>query len=165
MLIFLGLYLFIILMLLAFNFWLGYDVGRNAMAVQETKKQIYSSAHAAGSLASLKADFEKAKNDRLFLESIVPQPEKIINFPRELTVLAKQNNVELAFGFGTEFESAETTPGFVNFNMVLGGVLVNWLKFLEILEKSRYLMSLDSFNIVSDGRDYRVSINGKVFTQ
>lgn len=160
-----GLYLLVVVGLVGVNFWLGYDIDRNVLAIQSNKREIITYAYSTEQQASLKADAGRARVERVFLENILPQQDGLINFPRDISALAKQNNVESAFQFGGQVTGNETTPGYINFNLVVSGALNNWLQFLETLEKSRYLISFDSFNIAADNKKYRFNVNGKVFSQ
>lgn len=162
---FLLLSLLILLILGGINLWLRYDINRYVAAIQNNKREIFAYAHATETLTSLKTDSVRAKSEKLFLEGILPQSEGLINFPRDLGVLAKQTNVEVSFQFGSEVKSSENIPGFINFNLSIAGSFNGWLRFLEIFERGRYFMAFDSFNITGDGKTHRLNINGKVFTQ
>ncbi len=155
----------IALLAIALLFWLGFDINRRIVGIQKSQNEFASHSKAVSILSSLRGDFEKAKIERQFLENILPQQDKLINFPRELNVLAKQNNLQLAFAFGSQKESEEAIPGYISFNIVVAGLLPNWLKFLDALENSNYLISLDSIHIVSNNKEYQLNINGKVFSQ
>ena len=157
--------LIIVLILGGINFWLIHDVNRHVSSIQNNKRDIFAYAHATETLSSLKNESTKAKNERLFLESILSQPEQLINLSRDLGVLAKQANVEISFNFGGEVGGNDNVPGFIYFNLVINGTLNGWLKFLEALERGRRLMAFNSFNITGDGKTHRLNINGKVFTQ
>lgn len=159
------LYGFITLALAGINFWLGYDINRHVLAIQNNKNNLFAYARSAETLSFLKNDLEKAKNEKLFLENILPQPEGLFNFSKDLTSLARQAKVELFFRFEGEYKSAAMTVGHNKFNLVIGGALENCLRFLESLEKSRYSVGFDTFNVANDGKEYRFNINGKVFTQ
>jgi len=159
------LYLFILLIFGGINFWLRYDINRNVASIQNNKREIFAYAHATETLSALRTDLAKAKNEKPFLESILPRSEELINLSRDLSALAKQTNVEAVLNFGNEVKGSDNVPGFIYFNLAITGTFNNWLKFLETLEKGRYLMAFDSFNITSDGKTYRLNTNGKVFTQ
>ncbi len=153
------------MLIIALLFWLGFDINRRVSNIQKSQNEFASYSKAVSILSSLRGDFEKAKTERQFLENILPQQDKLINFPRELNSLAKQNNLQLAFAFGSQSEGDQTSPGYISFNIVVAGLLSNWSKFLDDLENSNYLISLDSIRIVSDDKGYQLNINGKVFSQ
>ena len=155
----------IALLLTVLMFWFRFDIERRVIKIQTNNSDFLSYSKAATSLNVLRGDFEKAKFDKQFLENILPQQDKLINLSRDLNGLAKQNNLQLSFSFGSQIDGTDKTPGYINFSMVIVGSLTSWIKFLGDFEKSRYLFSLDNFRISSNGRDHQLNINGKVFSQ
>lgn len=165
MIFFVSIYLLLAFLLIGLTLWLRVDINRRVSLIQENKKKLLSYSQANESFVLLKQDYERAKIEKQFLESILPQQDKLINLPRELSSLAKQYNLEMAFAFGSEMAGSETTPGYINFNLVLGGAKNDWIAFLKALEKSRYLIEFDAFSITGSDKDYKLSINGKAFSQ
>ena len=145
--------------------WLGFDISRRALIIQENKTKALSYSKTASVLSFLRSDFEKAKTEKQFLENILPRQDELLNFSRDLNSLAKQNNLQLAFSFGSQKEGDQSSPGYINFNLIIAGALTNWLKFFDDLEKSRYLVSFSGVQILSNGKEHQLNINGKVFSQ
>lgn len=145
--------------------WLGFDISRRAASIQENKAKTLSYSKAASILNFLRSDFEKAKTEKQFLENILPQQDQLLNFPKDLNGLAKQNNLQLAFAFGSQKEGDQGSPGYINFNLIIAGALTNWLKFFDDLGKSQYLTSFENIRVLSNGKEHQLNINGKVFSQ
>mgnify|MGYP001566694955 CR=1 FL=1 len=152
-------------LLIFFTVWLRIDIGRRVLAIEEHRRRNFAHPSAAEAVALLRGDFEQAKNYRGFLENILPQPDQLINLPRELNGLAKQNNLDLAFSFGEAIKGTSQSPGATNFKMVVTGPLSGWINFLRGLEQGNYLVRIDSIDINYDGKANQLKIHGKVFSQ
>ncbi len=145
--------------------WLAFDISKRTEAVQKIRQEIATRFKAVESLASLKKDEQRAKVERVFLEQALPIQDKLINFPKDVTSLAKKFKVDLGFSFGKEVASTESSAGYIGFTMTARASFNNWLDFVESLEKSQYLISFDSFNLSGGEDDFQSVINGKVFSQ
>ena len=161
-----GLYFLIVLLLLIVNFWLRYDINRQVKTIQNSRKQIFSYQNSLENTSILKSGSEKIKNEKLFLESILPQSDNLSNFEKDLSILARQFNLEASFRTGSEVKGDEVVPGQVNFSLIAVGRLGDLLNFLRALESIRYIISFSSYNIngVEEGK-FNLNLDGKVFSQ
>ena len=157
----------IVILLIPINFWFRFDISRRVGDIQKNKKQIFSYQNSLKNLSLLKNSLLKARTDKIFLETILPQSENLINFDRDLKTLARPLNLEVSFKSGSEVGGEETVPGHVNFSLIVSGALGNLLRFLESLEgRFRYIMSFSSYNITSVGEGkFNLNLDGKVFAQ
>lgn len=154
-----------LLITLTVVFLLAFDISRRSETVQETKKELSFRFKSVEAAASLKKDASLADEEKIFIESILPIADQLINFPREISNLAKKHSIDSGFSFGREEASSVVKPGFISFNLTANANLSKWLEFVQALEESLYLISFDSFNLAAEGQIYRSVINGKVFTQ
>ncbi len=141
------------------------DINRRTAKVVELKNKVALRYKAIDSLASLQKDSEKARVEKLSLITTLPISDKLIDFPRSINSLAKKNDVDVGFSFGREVLGSETKPGYLSFSITADAPFVNWLNFVSSIERSPYVVSFDSFNLVGDEKKFKSIINGKVFSQ
>ncbi len=141
----------------------AWHVGSNAAGIAKQRGELALRTRATESLATLKSDAEKAKPFAETLNNVLPPKDRLINFGKELTDLAKQNGAEMSFDFGGETPSTAEIPGFIKFSMTGVATYGGWTKFLKDLDKSRLYIKInstdltrqpgtDSFNIVAEGQ-------------
>lgn len=115
------------------------------------------------SLATLRGEFTKANPYFSFLENILPPRDQLLSFENELENIARKNNLEFNFNFGTEKESSGKDPGQVSFRATINGGYENIYNFLSGIESSRYFIDFSSIDLVKKGAGFSATINGKVF--
>lgn len=147
------------------NYLVTIDINNKITAIQTVRQEISFRLRATETFASLRKDADRARLQKALISSTLPLPDKLIDFPKDLAALAQQNGVQVAVSFGKEEASTEMSPGGIDFVLTVQGALTNWLKFLKALEKSRYLVRFDSFNVVNSPEGLQSVINGKVFSQ
>ncbi len=141
----------------------AWHLSSNAGKITKQRGELALRTRATESLATLKSDAEKAKPFAEVLNNVLPSKDRLINFGKELTDLAKQNGAEMSFDFGGETASTPETPGFIKFSMTGVATYGSWTKLLKDLEKSRLYIKInstdltrqpgtDSFNIVAEGQ-------------
>ena len=155
----------VVIILLGLVALLRADINRRADEVIALKNKVALRYKAIEALASLQRNSEKARVEKLSLITMLPISDKLINFPRDMSSLAKKNNVDIGFSFGEEIAGSETNPGYLSFSMTADASFINWLNFINNIERSRYIVSFDSFNLVGDEKKFKSIINGKVFSQ
>lgn len=153
------------LVLIGLISWLITDINKRTGAIQEIKKETSFRFKAVETLASLKKDQRDAAAQKVSLSVMLPIQDKLINFPKDLNALAKKNDVDLGFSFGQELAGTDTVPGHISFTITASASFNNWLKFVEALENSRYMVSFDSFNLAGTEDKFQSVINAKVFSQ
>lgn len=149
------------------------DLNKRREDIVEHKREINSRTMAVSLLADLKKDAEKASPLISVLENRLPTRDELILFPRELTRLANDNNIELGFAFGSESPGSDEEPGVVGFTLSLSGEYDNLAKFLSDIEKSRYYIRITTadltrksgeiFGLITSGEVYiRGLVNGEI---
>ncbi len=153
------------LVLAAVTAWLGFDSSRRVAAIENNKRELTFRSSASEALRVLKIGSEAVASERLFLDNILPPPDKIIDFPKDIQGLARINKVDPSFNFGEEVAGSETAPGQIAFSIIVKGGFNNLVNFIKALEQSRYLIRFDVYNLTVEDQNYQAMINGKVFSQ
>ena len=141
------------------------DITRRAAATQEYKKEFKSAVDASLVLASLKSDFERAKPYVSVLENILPIRDQLISFPKDITFIAQINNLEASVSFGAETLATQNVPGFVKFNMIIEGQYNDLLKFMQEVERGKYIIDWSDVDFIFGNKQYKGTILGRVFFQ
>jgi len=155
----------IITLLLIILFGLRFDINKRTETIKETRRELALRFKVVEKAATLKKDREIAQRQKVLLEELLPTSDRLINFSKDITNLAKKNSVDMDFSFGQEVAAIENKPGHISFTITANAALSNWLNFVEALEQMPYFISLSSFNLVAKEDNYRSVINGKVFSQ
>lgn len=146
--------------------WLAYDINRRLITIQDSRRDIMGRNSAADQVLALRNQFQQARGELPFLQSLLPIQDQLINFPREAGVIARQKGVEFGFVFGASIAGDETAPGAVAFTASAKGTINNILDFLTAFESNKYLIGLDALTIsANEEKTYQAIINGKIFTQ
>lgn len=143
--------------------FLAWRVGQNSANITKLRNELALRTRATESLATLNSDAEKAKPLSQKLDGVLPSKDKLINFGKGMTDLAKQDGAELNFDFGGETAATAATPGFIKFSLTGAATYGNWSKFLKDVEKSQLYIKFnstdltrqpgtDSFNVVAEGQ-------------
>lgn len=144
---------------------LSYDIKGRARVIQDYKKELRAATEASLSLLSLQADFEHAKPYVSVLENILPIRDQLISFPKDLAFVAQKNKIASAVSFGAETLATDKVPGFVRFSMTLDGPYDNILKFMQEVERGKYIIDWSNIDFISDNKSYKGTIFGRVFFQ
>lgn len=159
-------YLIAALAFVLLTFWLAFDINRRVMIIKEAKEDLSLRYKSAESLAELKQDEKEADQQKFLLETRLPTQDRLIlSFRKDMTALAKTNNVEMEFAYGTEKVGDDIGPGILGFNMTTKSTFANWVKFLNLIETGRYYVSFKSFNLAGSEEELKTAINGEVFSQ
>ncbi len=143
--------------------FLAWHVNQNSTNITKLRNELALRTRATESLATLNNDAEKAKPFAQKLDNVLPSKDKLINFGKQLTDLAKQDGAEMSFDFGGETAATADTPGFIKFSLTGAATYGNWAKFLKDVEKSQLYIKFnsadltrqpgtDSFNVVAEGQ-------------
>lgn len=108
---------------------------------------------------------KKAKKYLDILYNIVPARDQLIDLRQEFQSLASKENLNFGFTFspGDESSLAPGELGTVGFSINLKGNLDELLGFMQLLEKFRYLVALDSIVLNRSGSSVQMIINGQVY--
>jgi len=156
----------IILTLLILIFLLGNNISGRTVGIKNKNRDLAARLHAIESLSSLKTDAEKTAALRGALENLLPAKDQLIKFSKTLENYAKNNKMDFGFAFESEIPGAENTPGINNFILTSGGDYSNFLRFLNSIEQSKYLVKINYLELTEkENSKYGILIKGKVFSQ
>lgn len=155
----------LIVLALASGIWFfGSNVQRYSEEIVDLRAELARKSTAIDSLARLRADYDvKAKNYLAFLYSRIPLKDQLINLPREYRFLASQANLQYGFAFGEEVSGNENTLPSVKVNLNVSGQMNQLFNFIRSLGQFRYLNTLDSVSLTSQGGGASMTIMGRVF--
>jgi len=150
--------------LVVFTMLIGGDIERRAKTQQMLRGEDNFRSEAILSFVALRNEYNKAQIYFSLLENILPHQDKLINFPKDMKALGKQNGVDVSATFGAETQSTNATPGFVQFQMTINGALTKILEFIKGLRSSSYVTDLSSLELGWEVNGaVSASIAGKVF--
>lgn len=144
-----------------------FDIKRNAGDITRQRNELALRTTATESLATLKNDAEKAKPYMETLANLLPPKDRLINFGKELSDLARQDSIELNFDFGGEVAATAASSGFIKFSLSGVANYANWTKFLKDLEKSKLFIKMNTVDLTrQSGTDYfNITAEGQVYFQ
>ncbi len=165
LLIIIGIPLGICLILITSLFFVGSDISKRTEQIKHLRSEISFALHSTESLAILNKDSEQAKNYIVQLENILPQRDRLVTFPRDINIIAKQSQVDANSTLGQE-ESKGGDAGLrqTNFSVTGQGSFDNLINFLKFLEGSQYLVSLKMLDFTQQDGDFKTLLTGQVFS-
>ena len=141
------------------------DITSRVVAIQKLKQEVAFRTQAIESLVVLKEESQKAERNSDLLKNILPTSDALINFRREINLLAAQNKIDLGFTFGVDSPATDVQPGFINFQMTPSGQLQNFINFLKNIEQGAYFVELNSLDINRTGKTFAGAITGRIFSR
>ncbi|MDO8585329.1 MAG: hypothetical protein Q7R85_04410 [bacterium] len=155
-----------LLAFVVFTAVLRLDMARRVETIAGLRQMIVSRTQAVQTLASLRADAERARIYSSVLGNILPSRDQLISFPKEFELIAKKYNVRLAAAFGAEAVASGGEPGAIDFSFQMKGAYPDIVAFLAAAESSRYILGWTSFEFLKDKlSDYNATVFGRVFTK
>jgi len=139
------------------------DINKRTEDIVQTRKDLLFHLQLTETLASLRKDSQKAQSYAYEATNILPSRDQLINFPRDLSMIARQNEIELNVGLGNEGVSDGNLTQ-TNFNMTSQGSLDNLIAFLKSVEISNYFVNLNSIDLIRQEGTFKAVVNGAVFS-
>lgn len=155
----------IVLALTALILFLGKDISGRAGKIQNQRRELSVRLQSLESLASLRANSERANKIFDAIQGMLPLKDQLIGFSKNLESLAKSNQLGFGFKFESEIPSTETQPGINSFILTTSGSYSNFTRFLKGVEEGKYFVGFNSFDILKKDKDFQMLIKGKVFSQ
>jgi hypothetical protein len=149
-------------------YFLSNDLTAQAEKIIADKNLIARQAAFVGVLASLKSDAPVAIQYTAAINKLLPVHDELIGFPQWLVNLGQTHNVSIASAFqGGDVPPTDEAPGTDGFSMGVTGNSTDIIAFLSDIESQApaFLLSLDSFDFANTGSAYRLSTQGKLFSQ
>mgnify|MGYP001573729873 CR=1 FL=1 len=133
--------------------------------IQEKRQALAFRARVVEGETLLKSDLIRAQREGAFLDNVLPAPDNLIDFPRDIAIWASQNDIDVGFSFLREVESKDQEPGNIPFLLTGAGQLVNVFNFIRAMENSRYFIQFNQYDLVYDSGRYTFLINGQIFSR
>lgn len=142
---------------------LGSSISEYAQTLIQGRQQMLQRSAQLQSFASLRSDYNReAKNDLAVLERMLPIEEGLINLPKDIQVLASQDNLTYAFSFGGETPPSAQSFGLLQFQLTLGGPLERLTSFVGRLQNFKYLTKIAGIALTRNGANYDMALKGQV---
>lgn len=144
--------------------FIGFDIGNKAKETNEKRLTFLSQLAIADSLVSLKKDSEQIKGYYAILENIVPQRDRLVLFPKDLSAIGKQSNLDIKITLGQGTSVGTTNLWLTNFKMAGNGNFENLMNFIKTLNNGQYLINLKSLDFTKENSNFKTLIEGQVFS-
>lgn len=143
----------------------GASIRQYSERISVARADLVSRSLSLSSLAALRTQYNtKAKDYLAFLDSYLPQRDQLINFSREVQVLASDVS---GFGFSFIGEAPPTGDalGAISFVLNLQATIPQLVSFLENVDNFKYLMTIDSLSLnrQAERTMFQVPVRGRVF--
>lgn len=142
----------------------GSNIKDYSAKIDVARQDLIARSVSLSSLATLRTQYNtKAKDYLTIINNLVPVRDQLINFSREAQGLA--SDVE-GFGFSFLGESQATAESFgaISFTINLQATIPQLIKFLENVEKFRYLATVENLTLNRQPDSfYQIPVKGKVF--
>ena len=147
---------------------LNSDINKSGLSIDAAKEKLNLRSQTIELLSSSNNDLKKAEPLLANLKTILPTQDELINFPAEITAIAKGYGVDIGF----EWKKGGTagTPdgaGTVLFAMTLSGGYGDLSDFLAALERHRYFIRMEGVEILRTDRTpniFTIKTNGTIYT-
>lgn len=156
-----GVGIIIIVVLITALIFIGFDISKKAIKVSESKQDIYFRSNIIKSLSILRSDINKIQPYIYGLNNVLPTKDQLINFPRELSLIASQNKINLSFNFSGE--NSNDRLKWIELTGTAEGDFINIINFLKSIENSNYSVKIDNIDFNEKDDVSKTIFNGKVF--
>lgn len=163
-----GILLGSILITAAALYFLLSDLAGQAQTIMADRGTIAEQNAVLSNFAVLKSDAVKAAPYMSAMQELLPTHDALIGFPSWMNGVAAAHNVSVTIAFqGSDIAATASMPGSDGFSMSAMGAESDLVAFINDLENQAqgYLISIDSFELVNQGGSYRLSAQGRVFSQ
>lgn len=142
------------------------QMAATSQQVAAARATIAKRADLLANLAEIKNTSAEAFKYQQKMNNLLPSQEQLLNFPQVLSSLASAHTVSFSFSFrGTPTLPQGSSPGVASFSLDTGGTLDALKLFLNDIEvkATRFLISIDGFDLSQGGSNYTLNIQGRVF--
>ncbi len=154
-----------VIILAGLNYWLMMRANIVVGQIQEKRQALAFRSRVVEGETLLRSDLIRAQREGAFLDNILPAPDNLIDFPRDITIWANQNNVDVGFSFLRETESINQEPGYIPFLLTGAGQRQDIFNFIRTMENSRYFIQFNQYDLVSESGKFTLFINGQIFSR
>ncbi len=158
-----GLGALIILILGAVLILLRTDILKKADRINEIKKELGFRSTIIKSLSTMRNDINLIQPYVFGLDNVLPTKDQLINFSKDLNMMAAQNKINLASNFSGENVESSKGLKWIGLTATAEGNFSDLINFLKAIENSRYSVKLDNIDTNEKDGKYKMFLNGKVF--
>lgn len=155
----------LIVLMGALLLFLGKDIADRTAGIQKQRQELALRSQSLDSLASLHLEAEKAKRLLEAIQGLLPPSDQLISFPKNLETSARNNRLGFGFTFNSEEAAKENQPGINTFTFTASGFVNSILNFLTSVERGKYFVSFDFFDLQRKEKDFEAVVKGKVYSQ
>lgn len=147
-------------------YFLASTLQAKSAEVIRDRKVVNDRSYALLNLSDLKKEAPQAEEYKKKIEALLPNQDSLLGFPQFLDSLSRAHQVDLNFSFtGSTVPPAGDTAGSVGFTIALTGTMQNITDFIDDVEfhATRFLMGVDTVDIVPESQDYKATLHGRAF--
>ncbi|MGC9968450.1 MAG: hypothetical protein ABSC29_01825 [Minisyncoccia bacterium] len=144
------------------------DLDAQAARIVSDKALVAQRVAVVSALASLKSDAVQAAQYADAMNKLLPSHDELIGFPQWIASAGQEHNVSVSIVFrGNNTVATNALPGSDGFSLGASGAATDIVAFLSDLEtrSAGFLLSIDSFDLTSNGSSYQLSAQGRVFSK
>jgi len=138
--------------------FLGLDINKKAVAAKANRQNLADRSEELSLYAKLQSQATEAESYTSVLDNVLPSKDQLIDFQKNMEILATQSKVGFGFTFGNETPSTDTEPGRMGFSMTSSGSLGDIMNFIKSMGDSRFMIDFKSFDFAGSS----ITINGEV---
>jgi len=159
-----GIPLLVILVFLSGLLFFGLDISKQADNIKQTRDDLNLRLRTSESLGLLRNDLNQIKDYIPLMETVLPDRDKILSLPRNLTMIGRQNQVDVNLNLGSETPATENELGRIKLNSSISGQFNNLIAFLEAVEGNQLSIKIDSIDFVAqDQGRFKGTLNGQIY--
>jgi len=143
--------------------YLRLDIIDKVNSAENIKKEMNSYSRIAEESNLLRSDIDKIKPYLFELNNAVQTKDQLVNFNKDIKIIANQNQVSVVSNFSDEKESVKSGLKEIGVSVNANGGLENLINFLKALEKSNYSVKLNTLDFSQSDKEYKAVFNGEVF--
>ena len=144
-------------------FLIDSDISKKSLQIKTSRNDLNFRLNATQSLVILQQEFRQIQDKIYLLDNILPSRDDLVNFPKDLNALARNNNIILNMSLGQEGRDPGGKFGATNFTISGSGGLSNVSKFLNDLKSSRYSVNFNKLDFTREDNNFKILLGGQVF--
>ena len=143
--------------------YLRLDIIDKVNSAENIRKEMNSYSRIAEESNLLRSDIDKIKPYLFELNNAVQTKDQLINFNKDIKIIANQNQVSVVSNFSDEKESVKSGLKEISVAINANGGLENLINFLKALENSNYSVKLNTLDFSQLDKEYKATFNGVIF--
>ena len=155
----------ILIVLIGLTIAISSDMSSRTENMANLRSELAARANSIDRLVRLRAQADQAVPYANALDELLPKPEAVVGFPREVRNLANAHRLTISnVSLGAETASTNLEPGSIEVQFSITGTLEDFTAFLEALEKRTGFIAFSSIDAPITNR-VNALVRGKIFTQ